>query len=206
MKNLVQTGYQTIEPNQIGTQTRMEEKQTRPRKNHGQEPPHAPPPSTPAYDPPPAKTATACTTRAESAAGAGEPAPRPRPGGPRPAPGAPQPRPRPGGPQKTHADTQPSSRLGRKLRLPRKIRLEAPEDRTPHLRGARPHDGARAVDVHTRPVSRKRRESACGTPDVETTRGATAYIVCGRGRPHLLRVPVLKRVGPRVRRRPARVD
>ena len=35
------------------------------------------------------------------------------------------------------------------------LRLEAPEDRTPHLREARPHDGAR-VDVHTRPLSRDR--------------------------------------------------
>jgi hypothetical protein len=33
------------------------------------------------------------------------------------------------------------------------LRLEAPEDRTPHLRGARPHDGARTVDVHPRPLS-----------------------------------------------------
>jgi len=32
----------------------------------------------------------------------------------------------------------------------------APEDRTPHLRGARPHDGARTVDVHTCPLSRDR--------------------------------------------------
>jgi hypothetical protein len=33
------------------------------------------------------------------------------------------------------------------------IRPKAPEDRTPHLLGARPHDGARTVDVHPGPLS-----------------------------------------------------
>ena len=55
-------------------------------KNHGREPPpHAPPPSTPAYDPQPAETATACTTGAAKATGGGRASAAPTPG-PRPRP------------------------------------------------------------------------------------------------------------------------
>jgi Tfp pilus assembly major pilin PilA len=46
-----------------------EGKKNQTARNHGREPPHMAPPSTPAYDPPPAETATACTTGAANATG-----------------------------------------------------------------------------------------------------------------------------------------
>ena len=68
MNNLVQTGYQTTKPNQIGTRNTREGKEHNPDREkttagslltrHR-----------PAYDPPPAETATACTTGAEDATG-----------------------------------------------------------------------------------------------------------------------------------------
>jgi len=60
-----------------------------------------------------------------------------------------------------HAYTRPTARRKHtqtpSLHLDeRELRLEAPEDRTPHLRGARPHDGAHTVNVHPCPFSNDR--------------------------------------------------
>ena len=54
--------------------------QPRPRKNHGREPPHPAPPSTPSYDPPPAETATTGTTGAANATEGGGTSAAPTPG------------------------------------------------------------------------------------------------------------------------------
>ena len=56
---------------QLGKKTEGVKARRRPQKSHGREPPHAPPPTTPAYDPPTTETATACTTGAADATGGG---------------------------------------------------------------------------------------------------------------------------------------
>ena len=52
---------------------------TQTAKNHGRKPPHTSPPRTPTYDPPPAETATACTTGAANATGGGRASAAPEP-------------------------------------------------------------------------------------------------------------------------------
>jgi hypothetical protein len=62
LNDLVQTGHHTTKPKQVGTRKDPKGRKHDHAKNLGREPPHTSPPSTPAHDPPPAETATACTT------------------------------------------------------------------------------------------------------------------------------------------------
>ena len=72
--------YNQAKPNRRAKTRKGEKTQPRPRKNHGRELPHTSPPSTPAYAPPPAETATACTTGAAKATGGGRASAAPTPG------------------------------------------------------------------------------------------------------------------------------
>jgi hypothetical protein len=114
-----------------------EKRATETAKNHGGEPPHSAPPSTPAYDPPPAETATTCITGAAGDAedGGASTAPTPRRAAAEPGGTAAAPPPR----RASNARRHPALIATRENSV-----LRRPRTRAPHLRGSGPKEEQKA--------------------------------------------------------------